>query len=267
MNIHGKEVTTTCDAAPGEYSWMVDEEWNDREAVPYPVEVLVATSSWQQLKTMHLDAKLRHIIAPSVQPVLVEEKIAATESINVCWAGDPSDGTLALLISVLKGIRSSVKTPIKFEALSSKEVSPIVMETVDKSFMNITKSTDKNRLHGLLRVSHIFAHPSMSWQSFSPEVATAMSAGCIPVVPKHSGFLETCSGVGFLSAHSMNNIAYGSAFASTLVEVMSLVQSESYDPFWRRSKALADWNYGAEKESFAWKELFGFRDFIVDNSI
>jgi len=258
MKIQGSEVSVDFESRDTGIVWAVDPRWNS--VTEYPsVHSLVATSSWQQLKTMFIPAKHRHVIAPGVDPVKVTGK---ADEVRVCWAGDPTDGTLSMLLGITNALIKNSGKKFKLFAAASKEPNAVAMQMLDKETCTLLIKPDREQVVEMFTQSRIFAHPSMSWESYNPELVTAMSAGCVVVAPKHSGFPEMCGASGFLTPHSLDTSAYGTAFASVLMEVIDLATSEVYDQLWRRQKLHVDWVCGREKEDFAWKEFLGFTEFM-----
>lgn len=266
MKIGGKNIVTDFEMATHDsIAWTIDRRWN-HVTEHKGVQALICTSSWQQLKTMFIPATFRHVIAPGIEPVKVETK-SQGEAVTVCWAGDPVDGTFTMLLSVMAGVKANSGKKFHLTACLTDDPGPVAMEMLDRETTTLLIKPSREQVIQTMIASKIFAHPAMSWESHNAELVTAMSAGCLVVAPKHSGFPEMAGSTGFLTPHSLHNAAYGAAFASVLLEVMDLAQSDTYPPFWQRQKQHVDWISGHERENFSWREFLGFIEFASTNGM
>jgi len=263
MKIQSTDITTEYEAAAKGTVWAIDRRWNT-EKFGGSVFSMVTTTSWQQRHLYYVQAKYRSIISPSVQRIEVDVK--PSDRPRLIWAGDPNDGTLTMLLSIVNGIAIKYGNKFSLVACCSSDPGPIAMNLVDKNTTKVRVSPSREELIAEMKSANVFAHPAMSFESFNAEVATAMSAGCLVLTPRHSGFLEMMGSHGFSSQHSIDNTAYGVAFASSLMEMMDMVTTSRYESYWTVAKKHADYMFSAEREEFLWKEFLGFVDFMENQN-
>jgi glycosyltransferase involved in cell wall biosynthesis len=221
--------------------WATNDDYNYYNN-PTKIKGLVTTSSWQRLALAAIDAKYNDVITPAVHEFereARETRLASPKTINFIWAGDPSDGTLMMLASILDAL------DIKY-ALTAMIVGKIDhrTETHIKDNSNIlVLDFNAEDFYEALLSSHIYATPSMSMHSFDMFAANAYASGCFVVAPNHSGYTEMLSKFGFLSPYTRDNHLYASAFGAKILDAVSLLSNPDSNSYRRSQTGMCELMY------------------------
>lgn len=221
--------------------WADNDGYNYFSA-PTKIKGLITTSSWQRLALAAIDATYNDVIAPSIHEFDRNERVKRPDikaDINFVWAGNPSDGTVMMLVSILEALdikyRLSIMTDTKIDSRTEAYIK-------ENSKITVSNYLEKE-FHRLLLASHVYATPSMSMCSFDKYAATAYASGCLVVAPNHSGYSELLSKFGFLSPYSKDNHLYASAFGAKILDAVSLLSNPSVEDYRRSQTGLCELMY------------------------
>ncbi len=222
MNDFTLRTVTTYDEAlkdPHAIVWMTDPSWDDVDSIPPELEdrIVVYTSSWQMgvFRTMGLGrANNRSFIVPQGTPEVRFRVPEYTDRLDIVWRGEDI-GSAVMLATVASAIGLTEKNcNIKFFGNVDR---PMLLSNLKKDRDVIIINFTEEQFNDALSDSHVFAYPSFRYHSQHLPTIQAAKAGCICVVPNHSGFREILGSFGAYIHHSRDNVEYAQALAEKLM--------------------------------------------------
>jgi hypothetical protein len=256
-------VVTTLEEArqhPDAVVWATGPEWDDfSEDFDLGDRNVAFVSSWQHAAISPFGLGNRNprkfIIPKSIKPVefgFPGPDLGATDVVpKIVWRGHDAS-SLTLLLAVLDGLKWT-KNDVRLVAFG--EPSPMAMPMIDRKRDQIVTEFTEEAFERELTESHVFAYPAMRYVAQDLNTIRASSAGCLCVVPNHSGFREALGVFGFYVPHSEENVEYAANFARTMQVALESIRTgaASVDGL-ETQKKYTDLKFAQFMEDAAWSD-------------
>lgn len=229
MNDFTLRISTTPREAlddPHSIIWLKGTEWDDVDDIPpeFANRTAIFTSAWQMgvLRASGMgSANHGYYIVPEGTPDVRYRVPEYDGRVDIVWRGsDPGSAILTAAVANAAKLDEN-NCSIKFFG----EPSPMLMQTMKRGRDEVITDFTEEMFEDALSDSHVFMYPSFRYHSQHIPTVKAAKAGCICVVPNHSGFREILGPFGAYIHHSMDNIEYATSAAEKLMNCIGALQS------------------------------------------
>lgn len=228
MNDFTLRVSTTLEEAvkdPHSLIWLKDPSWDDVETIPEDMDKRIAiyTSSWQMgvFRTLGLGSNQnRSFIVPQGTPEVRFRVPEYKGQLDIVWRGTDI-GSAIMLATVASAVGLTEKNcTIKFFGKST----PMLLQNLKTGRDTVYEEFTEEQFADALSDSHLFVYPAFRYHSQHIPTIQAAKAGCICIVPNHSGFREILGSFGAYIHHSRDNVEYAEALAEKIVNAKGALE-------------------------------------------
>lgn len=229
MNDFTLRISSTLQEAlddPHSIIWMKGSEWDNLDEFPseFADRTVIFTSAWQMGVFRNIgmgSAKPNYFIVPEGTDDVRYRVPEYDGRVDIVWRGDdPGSAILTAAVANATKLDES-NCYIKFFG----EPSPMLMQTMRRGRDEIITDFTEAMFEDALSDAHIFMYPSFRYHSQHIPTVKAAKAGCICIVPNHSGFREILGPFGAYIHHHLENVEYATSTAEKLMNSIGALQS------------------------------------------
>lgn len=200
-------------------------------------------------------------ITPAPQSALVKPKEGP---IRIVYTSTPQRG-LEILVPVFEKL-AETHSDIHLDVFSSFKIygwdqadlqyEPLYNRIRNHPQMTYHGFVPNEQLKEHLNQSHIFAYPSIWWETSCRAMLEAMSAGLVCVHPNLAALPETSGGLNFMYNTNMDDMAnHANIFASYLNAAIRTVKDNGHIDVININKIFVDFRYHIDKVSAQWRHM------------
>lgn len=235
-----------------------DSSWRDK----YHKFVFISNWQYQRYQLMHgLPSDEKNVVLESgIEPAPESCFDKDKEQIRIVYTSTPQRG-LEILVPVFD-LLSKTHDNIHLDVFSSFKI--YGWDDADKSFEPLydqIRNHPKMTYHGFvpneqlkehLNKSHIFAYPSLWYETSCRAMLEAMSAGLVCVHPNLAALPETSGSLNVMYDYRDDKNEHANLFISHLNAAIELVKTNDYEKMTRFNKAFVDSRYNLDFVKNKW---------------